>query len=375
MMAGGVTRGLRTDLGMLLIVLALLVVGLVMVYSSSFGFALIERGAYEGQPTYFLKRQFIFSAIGVLTMLVLARIDYHLYQRHALKILAATLAILLFMVFGGGRWLFGSGTWRSVQPSELAKVGAMVYIAVWLASKGEQLRSINLGLIPFALLLGFIAGLIILQPDFSTAVLLVATATAMFFVAGADTRQLLIIFLFGGLGLLLVAVTASYRSERIDIWLHSPFSDATGGGYQMVQSLLALNRGGFFGIGLGQSQQKFLIYAPHTDGIFAIVGEELGFFGSLIVIGLFALWTWRGFKIARLAPDTYGMLLAIGIVVWVTFSAILHIAVITATTPFSGGVLPFISYGGSSQMATLASVGILLNISRGALTAGRKATP
>ncbi|NLG48619.1 MAG: cell division protein FtsW [Chloroflexi bacterium] len=349
------------DLGLLVIVLAILVLGLVMVYSASYGFALIEGGVYEGQPAHFLKRQAMFALFGFVMLLILSRIDYHIYQKYVLWILGGTVLMLVTMTLGIGRWLVNS---RSVQPSELAKLGAMIYIAVWLAAKGENLRSVNLGLIPFALLLGFIAGLIMLQPDFSTGLLLVATATAMFFVAGADIKQLLIGFLFGGLALVLMAMAMRYRMDRINLWLQSPFSDVSGQGFQVVQSLAALNKGGWVGVGLGQSQQKFAIYAAHTDGIFAIVGEEMGILGCLLVMGLYGLWTWRGLRIAWAAPDMYGRLLAVGLVAWVTLQAILHIGVITATTPFTGTVLPFISYGGSSLVSCLASVGILLNISR-----------
>jgi cell division protein FtsW len=235
---------------------------------------------------------------------------------------------------------------------------------VWLASKGIEIRNLSLGMIPFALLLGGIAGLIVAQPDFSTAVLLVATATAMFFVAGADMKQLLIAFLFGGVALVLVALTARYRFERIDLWLASPFSDVLGRGFQPVQSLVALNRGGWLGVGLGQSQQKFTLYAPHTDGMFAIIGEEFGFIGAVGVVALYGLWTWRGLRMARRVADPFGMLLAVGLVSWVAFQAMLHIAVITASTPFTGTVLPLISYGGSSLVSSLAQVGILLSISR-----------
>jgi cell division protein FtsW len=354
-------RGVKMDLGLLVIVLAILVLGLVMVYSASYGFALIEGGVYEGQPAHFLKRQAMFALFGFVMLLILSRIDYHIYQKYALWILGGTVLMLVPMTLGIGRWLVNS---RSVQPSELAKLGAMIYIAVWLAAKGENLRSVNLGLIPFALLLGFIAGLIMLQPDFSTGLLLVATATAMFFVAGADIKQLLIGFLFGGLALVLMAMAMRYRMDRINLWLQSPFSDVSGQGFQVVQSLAALNKGGWVGVGLGQSQQKFAIYAAHTDGIFAIVGEEMGILGCLLVMGLYGLWTWRGLRIAWAAPDMYGRLLAVGLVAWVTLQAILHIGVITATTPFTGTVLPFISYGGSSLVSCLASVGILLNISR-----------
>jgi cell division protein FtsW len=356
---------IRTDWGLLLIVLALMVVGLVMVYSASYGFALISGGQFEGQPTYFVQRQAMFAVVGLIAMLVAWRIDYHIYQRFAVHILVGTLALLAIMAIIQGRWLFGGGS--SVQPSELAKIGAIIYIAVWLAAKGDEIRDVRMGLVPFALLVGAIAGLIVAQPNYSTAILLVATATAMFFVAGADIRQLLISFVFGGAGLIGVAFLMSYRSDRIQLWLNSPFSDVLGEGFQTVQSLVALDKGGWLGVGLGQSQQKFTLYAPHTDAIFAILGEELGLVGAVLVIGLYGLWVWRGLRVARRAPDTYGMLLAIGIVAWVGFQAILHIAVVTATSPFTGTLLPFVSYGGSSLMSLLFALGILLNISRQAV--------
>jgi cell division protein FtsW len=367
-------RVLRSDLGFLFIVAALLILGLVMVYSASYGFALIEDSAYYGQPTYFVKKQILFAVLGLIAMFVGSRIDYHVYQRFAVHILVFIILILLPMLFaknqtgGAARWFFQG----SVQPAELARVGATIYIAVWLAAKGEQLRDIKLGLIPFAALLGFIAALIILQPNFSTAVLLVATATMMFFLAGADMRQMLITFFVGGLVLVGVALAMPYRAERIAIWLNSPLSDAFGKGFQVAQSLVALNYGGLVGVGLGQSQQKFAIFAPHTDSMFAIIGEELGFFGSILVIGLYGLWTWRGLLIAWRARDTYGMLLAGGLVCWVTFQAALHIAVATASTPSTGTVLPFISYGGSSLISCLASVGILVNIARNARLEGQR---
>lgn len=356
----------RMDWGLLLIVLALLIMGLVMVYSASYGFALSKGGPFEGRPTYFVRRQIVFALLGIAALIVLSRVDYHFYTKYALWILGGTILVLLPMLFikrgteVASRWLFGS----SVQPAELARLGATLYIAIWLAAKGENIRKINLGLVPFALLLGIIAGLIVLQPNFSTAVLLVATATAMFFAAGAEMKQLLIGFLFGGLALVIVALAAPYRSERVSIWIQSPFADVSGKGFQVVQSLVALNNGRWFGVGLGQSQQKFNVFAPHTDSLFAIIGEELGFLGTLLVITLYVLWTWRGLRIARQATDTYGLLLAVGLVSWVTFQAALHIAVATASTPPTGTVLPFLSYGGSSLVSCLASVGILLNISR-----------
>ncbi len=354
----------RTDWGLLLIVLMLLIIGLAMVYSASYGFSLQRGGMYEGQPAFFFRRQMIFVAMGLVAMGVFWRIDYQWYRRMATPILVTTMVILATMALVG-RWVFQERLVASIQPVEVAKVGAMIYIAVWLASRGEQLRDISLGLIPFSLLLGIMAGLVVIQPDFSTAVILIATASAMFFVAGADTRQLLIGFVCGGVALVVVALVIPYRTERIITFLNNPLTAPHSEGFQTVQSLAALNSGGLFGVGLSQSQQKFSIYAAHTDGIFAIIGEELGFVGTSFILLLYGLWTWRGMRIARQAEDRYGMLLAVGLVCWVTFQAALHIGVITATTPFTGTVLPLVSYGGSSLTTTLGSVGILLSISRG----------
>ncbi len=353
-------RFFRADWGLLFVVLALLVFGLVMVYSASYGYALIEGGAYEGRPTYFVKRQAGFAIAGLVAMFIFSRIDYRYYQRYAVQVLGLTLAILLPAAIMG-RWVLKAAA--SIQPDEFAKLGAMIYIAVWLASKSREIRSINLGLVPFSLLLGFIAALIMIQPHFSTAVILVATATAMFFAAGADMRQLLILFVFGGIALTLIALLAQYRSDRLTVWWNSPFSDALGKGFQAAQTLFALIKGGGFGVGLGQSQQKFVIYAGHSDGIFAIIAEELGFVGALFVMGLYGLFAWRGLRIALHAPDNFGRLLAVGLVSWVVLQALVHIAVNTATTPFTGTVLPFISAGGSSLVSGLMAVGVLLNIS------------
>jgi cell division protein FtsW len=368
----------RTDWGLLLVVFGMLLVGMVMVYSASYGFSLIEGGPYEGEPAYFVKRQAIYAAIGLGMMLGCSRIDYRLYRRLARPILLATVGVLLLTLLvtvlnpgSLGRYL--SAKTNSVQLSELAKLGAMVYIAVWLASKGDSLRTVGLGFVPFALLVASIAGLIMMQPDFSTGALLVLTATVMFFVAGAEPKQLVL----GGLaGMAVVAVIGFVlikvvhlapiveRWDRVLTWIKNPLSDSLNEGFQVAQTLSALNLGQAFGVGLGQSVQKFAIYAPHTDCIIAIIGEEVGFLGTLMVLALYGVWTWRGLRIAWNAHDAYGRFLAVGIVTWVTFGAILHIAVNTATTPFTGDVLPFISSGGSSLVSGLAAVGILLNIAR-----------
>ena len=374
-----VRSGLRfssTDWGVFLIALILVIIGLVMVYSASYGFSLFENSPYSNDPTFFVRRQVIYALAGLAALLVTWRIDYRWYRRFAVEILLLTVLVLFVMAVMGQfaannqenamRWLRTEK--RSIQPVELAKIGALVYIAVWLEAKSKDISNrafhgIRIGLVPFSVLLGIMGGLIVAQPDFSTAALLAITAAAMFFVAGADVKQLLVGAVAGGATLVAVAIFAAYRWGRIESWL-DPFAHSLDKGYQMIQTLIALNRGGFLGVGLGQSHQKFLIYAPHTDGMYAIITEELGYVGGLIVAAIYGLWTWRGFRVARYAQDTFGTLLATGIVLWITFQAALHIGVITATTPFTGTVLPFVSYGGSSLVSGLASVGILLSISR-----------
>jgi len=351
------------DYLLLVIVAALLIIGLMMVYSATFDLAYKE---YD-QPTYFLIRQVLWAALGLAVLLIMARIEYRNWRRFSILIMAGTLILLgavLFLGserFGAQRSLFEG----SVQPSELCKLAIVIYIAHWLSSKGDQIRQVTYGLIPFAILIGLVAALIILQPDFSTAVLIVATAVTMFFLAGADLFQLVISFIVGSATFAFLITRAPYRLARVAAFL-DPLGDAHGGGYQVRQTLIALGSGGISGLGLGASRQKFgYLYASHTDGIFAILGEELGLVGCLVVIGLFTALAYRGFKIALEAPEDFGTLLASGITCWLIFQALINIAVITATVPFTGIPLPFVSFGGSSLAVSMAGIGLLLSVSRG----------
>lgn len=368
-------RTARTDLGLLLIVLAALVVGLVMVYSASYHFPLADR-EFEKPSHYFLSRQVVFALVGLSVLFVLSRVDYHVYRRFAVYILLATVGVLVVMAIlsiirGGARWLI-VGKIKSVQPAELAKLGAMIYVAIWLSSKGERLREFSLGLVPFSVLLATIAGLIVVQPDVSTAALVVASASAMFFVAGVDTKQFVLWLVLAGLAFLLVALVTPHVRKRLLEWIAGAGSEASEGRYQLKQSMDAFHRGGFLGVGLGQSEQKLRLYAPHSDCLFAIIGEEIGLVGSMAVMMLYALWTWRGLRLALHAADAYGSLLAVGLVAWVAFQAAIHIGALTGLTPLTGTVLPFMSAGGSSLITCLASVGILLSISRGSGAEGQE---
>jgi cell division protein FtsW len=354
----------KYDYQLMIAVVALLIVGLMMIYSATFalGYQL------HNQPTYYFIRQLLWMGLGLLALIIFARIEYHLWRRYSIPMMAITVLLLgLVLVigearFGGQRWLFRG----SIQPSELSKLAIIIYIADWLSSKGnEQIRKIHYGLIPFAILLGFITGLIILQQDLGTAILVGATAFAMFFIAGGSLWQIIASVSLAAVTVSFLIFRTDYRVARIVTFLDPLNNDPTGAGYQIQQILIALGSGGITGLGLGASRQKFgYIPASHTDGIFAIVGEELGLLGCLLVIGLFGFLAYRGFRIALAAPDAFGTVLAAGVTCSLIFQAIVNVGVITATLPFTGIPLPFISFGGSSLVVTMASVGLLLAVSR-----------
>lgn len=361
----------KFDYTLVVAVATMLILGLMMIYSATFalGYQLHK------QPTYFFIRQLLYMGVGTLVLIILANIEYHIWQKFAIPLMAVNLLLLGLVLlvgqvhFGAQRWLFNG----SYQPSELSKLAVIIYIAAWLASKGDQIRKVSYGLIPFAILLGVIVGMVVLQQDLSTAMLIGLTALAMFFIAGGNLLQ---IILSGLLGLLTLAVLISrspYRLARIAAFLDPLNRDPLGDGYQIRQILIALGSGGITGLGLGASRQKFgYIPASHTDGIFAILGEELGLIGCLVVIGLFAFLAYRGFKIALAAPDSFGTILASGITCSLIFQALVNIGVVTASIPFTGVTLPLFSFGGSSLVMSMASIGLLLSVSRRTLPANPK---
>ncbi len=353
----------KLDYLLVIIVATLLLIGLMMVYSATFDLGYKE---YD-QPTYFLIRQIAWSALGAVGLVVATRIEYQRWRRFSIPIMGGTLLLLVaVLLFGSESFGARRSLWNgSIQPSELCKLAVIIYIADWLSSKEEKIRQVTYGLIPFAILIGVIAGLIVLQPDFSTAILIVTTSMVMFFIAGADLVQLIISLIFGGAAFAFLITRSSHASERIIAFIDSLNNPYSSNNYHLQRALIALGSGGLTGRGLGDSQQKF-DYLPlsHTDSIFAVLGEELGLLGCLVVMGLFAALAYRGFKIALQAPDDFGTVLAVGITCWLIFQALINIAVVTATVPFTGIPLPFISFGGSSLIASMAGVGLLLSISR-----------
>ncbi|MBV9691912.1 MAG: putative lipid II flippase FtsW, partial [Ktedonobacteraceae bacterium] len=345
-------------------VLALLCIGLVMLYSASSFLS----ARYYGDASYFFVRQLLSAVIGVVIMLVTMRIDYRVWCRLSLVGMAIALPLLVIVLrfgtsaYGASRWL-GFGSFFSFQPSELIKLVLALYIADWLARKGNQVGTFLYGLAPFIILIGLILGLILLENDMGTAIIIAVLAIAMFFTAGANITQLLLALGGGGL-VFLVQAFRGYRYLRL-IGFLNPFNNITGINLQLYQSLLALGSGGLFGLGLGASRQKAgYLPLPHIDSIFAIIGEELGFVGCVVISVLFLFLAFRGFRLARRAPDIYGALLATGITTWLVLQAMINIAATTGSIPYTGVPLPFISFGGSSLVISLAAVGVLLNISR-----------
>ena len=354
---------MRTDYVLILVIAALLILGLMMVYSSTFDMAYVE----YGNSNYFLLRQIVWTIIGLGVLIALARIDYHVWERWAVIIMAGTL-LLLGLVLVAGSEKFGAQRWLmngSIQPSEVAKISVIIYIAAWVTSKGEKIRQVTYGLIPFAILIGLVTGLVLFQKDLSTALLIAATAWMMFFFAGADMFQLVATMVFCVATFTVLIVREPYRLERVFSFLN-PDADPSGSSFQIHQALIALASGGIFGQGLGASRQKFgYVPAVHTDTVLAVLGEELGLIGCLVLLGLFVLLAYRGFKIALEAADPFGTILASGLTCSLVLQALINMGVVTATLPYAGVPLPFISYGGSSLLASMACVGLLLSISRG----------
>jgi cell division protein FtsW len=353
------------DYAILVTTLALVVIGLIFVYSSSFAIALAE---YD-DVNYFLFRQLGAALIGLVAMFVLMRVDYRkLRLVSPLLMLVAVLSLVAVLAVGtevnGARRWISLGGLTPVQPSEFAKLAVIIYIAAWLASRGRDVRTFALGLAPFILLVGLVAALILMEPDTGTAAIVVMTTVALFFLAGGSMTH---VFTLAGIGLVagvLLVIGGEYRADRVFAFT-SAEEDPSGIGFHTLQLLIALGSGGIDGLGLGVSRQKFF-YIPgaHTDGVFAIIGEETGFVGAMILIGLFAYLVYRGFKVAMNSRDEFGTYLAMGMICWISFQALINIGGITRSIPLTGIPLPFVSYGGSSLIMIMAGVGILLNVSR-----------
>ncbi|MCL5435709.1 MAG: putative lipid II flippase FtsW [Patescibacteria group bacterium] len=345
---------------------ALCVIGLVVISSAS---VVLSFQRY-GRTGYYLERQIVFVIVGLLLMFVVSRIDYHWFRRYSriLYILSAVflVAVLIphigFQVGNSRRWLnFG---FSLIQPSEFAKLALILYLGAWFEMNRERLNNFFAGLLPPLLATGFLAGLIIFEPDFGSMSAVLLIALSVFYAGGARIAHLLYLLILGsGVGWLAVQA-APYRMQRILTFLN-PSNDPLGAGYQINQAMLAIGTGGFWGLGLGQSRQKFnFLPEPIGDSVFAIMSEELGFWRVAILLLLFALFAIFGLAIARRAPDEFGRNVAVGITMWVVLQAAVNIGAMVGILPLTGITLPFISYGGSSMLAISIGVGIMLNISR-----------
>jgi cell division protein FtsW len=355
---------LQFDYWLLLAIAGLLLFGLMMVYSATFDLGLMAKD----ESSYYFQRQLMAAGIGLMAGLLILQFDYHILRHFSVPMLLVTVGLLLFLLLFG-ETIFGARrglSEGSYQPSEIAKLITILYIAHWVSSKGDRIRHVTYGLLPFSILVGVICGLIVLQPDLSTALLIAMVSFTLFFVAGADGRQIAVFGVIGAVILVFLVTWLPHASSRINSWREA-LRDPELASYQVKQAFIALTNGGMWGVGLGQGEQKFgFLPAAHTDGIFAVVGEELGLMGSLLIISLFILFIWRGLRTAWMARDSYGAMLALGITSWLGYQALINLAVITAVIPFTGIPLPFISYGGSSLTISIVGAAILLSISRDA---------
>jgi cell division protein FtsW len=354
------------DLVIMLMAIALTCFGVVMVYSASSVMA--AKRFHDG--FFFLKRQGLFALLGFGIMLLVMRVDYHTWKRVAVPGLLLCLVLLcLVLIPGIGGKAGGSSRWIklpgfNLQPSEMAKLALIMYMAYSLDKKQDKVKSLTAGFIPYMIVLMFLISLLVLQPDLGGALTLAFVAMVMLFAAGTRLVYIFSMLLLA-LPFLMYKLSRGYHKGRMEAFLN-PWSDPEGKGFQIIQSWLALGTGGVFGQGLGEGKQK-LFYLPeaHTDFILSVVGEELGFLGVIVIIGMFFLLVQRAMRIAVAAPDTFGRFLALGIAVLFGIEATVNMGVVTGLLPTKGLALPFISYGGSSLLISLFAVGILLNISSG----------
>jgi len=355
---------LGLDIPMFFVVVTLLVFGLLMLYSASWQYSVSIMGQ---RPSYMLERQVRFLALGGIAAIFAFYFDYHRIKKFVVPIMVITLILLLLVIFyvnevrlGAKRGLLSG----SVQPSELAKLVVIIYLAFWLHAKQDHIKNLNFGLIPMAIILGISSTLILIQPDLSAAVTIFIIGGVMFFLGGGEIRQIipaLVIAFIAGIILLAFYETGK---ERIATFI-AGLEDPTTASYHLKRSFEAIVRGGIFGVGIGRANTKFtgLPVAP-TDSIFAVIAEETGILGAVAIILLFVVFLWRGLTIAKNAPDLLGQLLSAGITIWIFLEAFINMSVLVNLLPFAGNALPFISYGGSNLTMVLVGVGIVLNVGR-----------
>ncbi|HEX7828430.1 MAG TPA: putative lipid II flippase FtsW [Thermoanaerobaculia bacterium] len=344
----------------------IVVVGMVMIYSAS---AMIATQRFGHGPYYFLTKQIVFLAAGSIGMVFLMHVNPALLQNRKIiygSVIAIALALIVALfqspINGTHRWIHLPGF--QLQPSEFAKPVMILFIAAFLARREERINDVTTTLLPLGFILSLVAGLVLLGRDFGTATTLMLIAAGMIYCAGVAWKYLAITLLAVIPAVGYFAVSAAYRRERLLTFLN-PESDPLGAGFQAMQSLIALGTGGFDGLGIGNGRQKlFFLPEPHTDFIFSIIGEELGFIGALALISAFAILAWRGFRVARYSQDRFAFYAALGCTLMFAIQALINVSVTVCLLPTKGIPLPLVSYGGSSLIASLMSVGLLLNFSQ-----------
>ncbi|MBI4610560.1 MAG: putative lipid II flippase FtsW [Candidatus Rokubacteria bacterium] len=359
-------RKLRPDPWLFGAVVVLVSIGVVMVYSAS---AIVAADRFH-DPYFFLKKQLIWAVLGFGCLWGAMALDYHRLEHAVVPLLAVSLLLLVLVLIPPfGQEINGTRRWFrwgpvSFQPAELAKLGLVCYLALFLSRRHDAPKTFWTTLLPPLLVASVMAGLVVLQPDLGSSLTLLALAFGLLFLAGTPAR---LIALVGASALPLVALAvaiAPYRWQRVVAFL-DPWADPQGSGFQIIQSYLAFGPGGWFGRGLGESRQKlFYLPEPHTDFIFAIIGEELGLAGTVMVVGLFGVLVWRGLRVGLRAPDPFGAYLALGLTLLVASQALVNFAVVTGALPTKGLPLPFISFGGSAILTAMGATGVLLNISQ-----------
>lgn len=356
----------RVDLLLLFGVIVISLFGLLMIYSSSYVWAFYK----FNNPYKFVITQGVFLFFSYILMIIIIHIDYKIYLDKANIIFGVCFLLLILVLIpgigsvrNGSRSWFGIGSF-GIQPSEFAKLGMIIFTSKYLSNNERILKRMYDGVFPILFVLMLLFGLIMLQPDFGTGVVLVMTIVGMLFISGVDISFFVRIGILGIIGIVILIVIAPYRMERIISFIN-PWSDPLGSGFQIIQSLYAIGPGGLLGMGIGNSIQKhFYLPEPQTDFIFSIISEEFGFLGIIIVSILFILIIYRGFRISKHCEDRFGKFLAFGITFGISFQALLNLMVVVGLIPVTGVTLPFLSYGGSSLIITMIGVSILLNISK-----------
>lgn len=356
----------KFDFVLFIAVITLIIFGLIMIYSASNIWA-----EYKfGDSLKYMKQQGLFIIIGIILMITVSKIDYKIYYKKTNLILGICLFLLVLVLIPGiGKIRNGSRSWFGIgsfgiQPSEFAKLGLIIFTAKYLSNNNKFLKDIKKGVFPILLVLFLVFGLIMLQPDFGTGMIIVVSIIAMLFIAGVNIKFFIGLGIIGIIGIIGLIVVAPYRMDRIISFI-DPWKDPLGTGFQIIQSLYAIGPGGLLGQGFLNSRQKqFYLPEPQTDFIFSIISEEFGVLGVIIVCSLFLLILYRGIKIALNTEDTFSKYLAFGMIFQIIIQTIMNLMVVIGLIPVTGVTLPFLSYGGSSLLISMISIGIILNISR-----------